>query len=110
MRDGKPTAEFDSSTPWNCDNLNFVRRKSGDESVLRPTEPATPGPQEFAEPPQPTARYGSYRVACDSLRRISGRALGAWADSARWTRSKEEFWYWDPRDPWGVGERTERGS
>jgi hypothetical protein len=39
MRDGKPTAEFDSGTVWNCDNLTFVRRKTGDESVLRPTEP-----------------------------------------------------------------------
>jgi hypothetical protein len=70
----------------------------GATGVMRPTEPGAPGPQEFGEWPQPTARYGSHRVACDSLRAIVQRALGAWADSAHWTRGKEEFWYNDARE------------
>jgi hypothetical protein len=41
MRDGAPVAEFDQTTPiWNCDNLTFVRRRTGNENGLRLTEPS----------------------------------------------------------------------
>ena len=41
MRDGLPVAEFDQTTAiWNCDNLTFVRRRTGSENSLRLTEPS----------------------------------------------------------------------
>ncbi len=41
MRDGVPVAEFDQTTAiWNCDNLTFVRRRTGSENSLRLTEPS----------------------------------------------------------------------
>jgi hypothetical protein len=41
MRDGAPVAEFDLTTViWNCDNLTFVRRRTGSENSLRLTEPS----------------------------------------------------------------------
>jgi hypothetical protein len=41
MRDGVPVAEFDHTTEiWNCDNLTFVRRRTGNENSLRLTEPS----------------------------------------------------------------------
>ena len=39
MGSAGPVAEFDRSTAWNCDNLNFVRWKTGTEIRLRLTEP-----------------------------------------------------------------------
>ncbi len=39
MRDAGPIAEFDQSEAWNCDNLSFVRWKTGSENRLRLTEP-----------------------------------------------------------------------
>ena len=46
----------------------------------------------------PTARYGSLRVARDSVKAIVCRALGAWTDSARWAMGKELFFYRPPGD------------
>jgi len=41
MRDGVPVAEFDQTTAiWNCDNLTFMRRRTGSENSLRLTEPS----------------------------------------------------------------------
>ena len=41
MRGGTPVAEFDQTTAiWNCDNLTFVRRRTGNENSLRLTEPS----------------------------------------------------------------------
>lgn len=41
MRDGAPVAAFDQTTAtWNCDNLTFVRRRTGSENSLRLTEPS----------------------------------------------------------------------
>ena len=41
MRDGAPVAEFVQTTEiWNCDNLTFVRRRTGNENSLRLTEPS----------------------------------------------------------------------
>ncbi len=41
MRDGAPLAEFGQTTEiWNCDNLTFVRRRTGNENSLRLTEPS----------------------------------------------------------------------
>ncbi len=41
MRDSVPVAEFDQTTAiWNCDNLTFVRRRTGNENSLRLTEPS----------------------------------------------------------------------
>jgi len=39
IHDGTPTAEFDASQSWNCDNLAFARWKVGDETRLRLIEP-----------------------------------------------------------------------
>jgi len=39
FRDGLPIAEFDDSPAWNCDNLTFVRWRTGNETRLRLTEP-----------------------------------------------------------------------
>ncbi|MBZ5679920.1 MAG: hypothetical protein LAO24_07420 [Acidobacteriia bacterium] len=39
MRDSAPTAFFDSSAAWNCDNLTFERWRRGNDTVLRLTEP-----------------------------------------------------------------------
>jgi hypothetical protein len=63
------------------------------QAVVRPLGPAvTPArvPSVY-EPAEPAARYGSYRAAGDSLRRIVNRALGSWARSARWKRTREPF-------------------
>jgi hypothetical protein len=46
-------------------------------------------------PPEPTARYGSYAAARESLEVLLRRTLGAWADSATWTRQDEPFYYRD---------------
>ena len=41
MREGAPVAKFDQTTEiWNCDNLAFVRRRTGNENSLRLTEPS----------------------------------------------------------------------
>ena len=39
IRNRTPTAEFDQTPLWNCDNLTFVRSKTGTETRLRLTEP-----------------------------------------------------------------------
>ena len=38
LRDGKPTAEFDNSPMWNCDNLGFVRWNARGGTRLRLNE------------------------------------------------------------------------
>lgn len=40
---------------------------------------------------EPTAHYGSYRAAADSLRVLLQRTLGSWSDSASWQRTREPF-------------------
>ena len=40
VRDGIPTAQFDLSPNWGCDNLSFVRRKTASGMELRLTEPS----------------------------------------------------------------------
>ena len=40
VRDGIPTAQFDLSPNWGCDNLSFVRRKTASGTELRLTEPS----------------------------------------------------------------------
>jgi hypothetical protein len=40
LRDGVPLAVFDQVSNWNCDNLTFVRRRTGNENSLRLTEPS----------------------------------------------------------------------
>ena len=45
--------------------------------------------------PRPTASYGSFAAARDSLRALLRRALGAYADSAAWSRAKVRFLYRD---------------
>ncbi len=40
VRDGTPIAEFDQASNWNCDNLTFVRRRTGNENSLRLTQPS----------------------------------------------------------------------
>jgi len=39
VRDGKPSALFDSSPGWNCDNLTLERWRHNEQTVLRVTEP-----------------------------------------------------------------------
>src|SRR5262249_30678933 len=58
-------------------------------------EASTDTPWVSPDRPHPTARYGSYGAAADTVRAIIRRALGAWADSARWTRGREPFLYRD---------------
>jgi len=45
--------------------------------------------------PRPAVTYGSYAAAQDSLRTLLRRALGAYADSAQWSRAKVKFLYKD---------------
>ena len=40
VRAGTATGEFDQGPNWNCDNLTFVRRRTGNENSLRLTEPS----------------------------------------------------------------------
>jgi len=47
------------------------------------------------EPEDPRASYGTFEAARESLAVIVRRALGACADSARWTRGRTHFLYWD---------------
>ena len=56
--------------------------------------------------PVPRARYGTYPAAMESLRAIVRRALGAWADSARWTSGPQRYLY---RDQLTL-EKTTRGT
>ena len=67
--------------------------RGASQGVLRPAGPAvTPAPvPPVYEPPEPTAHYGSYRAACDSLRLIVNRSLGSWARLASWKRTREPF-------------------
>lgn len=39
VRDGKPTAVFDSGTGWNCESLTFERWRRNEQTVLRVAEP-----------------------------------------------------------------------
>jgi hypothetical protein len=39
LRGGLPVAKFDDSPSWNCDNLTFVRSRTGNETNVRLTEP-----------------------------------------------------------------------
>jgi len=48
-----------------------------------------------AERPNPHVSYRTFAAACDTLRAIARRALGAWADSAQWTRRREPFTFRD---------------
>jgi hypothetical protein len=48
-----------------------------------------------ADRPDPRLSYRTFAVACDSLCAITRRALGAWADSARWVERREGFTYHD---------------
>ena len=70
-------------------------RPGGPPLHVEPTIAPTDTPWVAPDPPRPTARYGSYRAACDGLKAIAGRALGGWAKSARWSRSRERFEYHD---------------
>lgn len=62
---------------------------------VRPAIAETDTPWVAPEPPRPTARYGSYRAASAACRAIARHALGAWADSIRWSSGPEAFWYND---------------
>lgn len=56
VRGGTPTAEFDPSPNWNCDNLTFVRRRTGNENSLRLTEPSLFFIPDTAKDPTSLAR------------------------------------------------------
>lgn len=56
VRDGSPTAEFDQSPGWGCENLTFVRRKTGSENSLRLTEPSLFFISDTAKDPTGLAR------------------------------------------------------
>ena len=56
VRDGTPTAEFDQSPTWNCDNLTFLRRKASSGVELRLTEPSLFFISDTAKDPTGLAR------------------------------------------------------
>jgi hypothetical protein len=72
-----------------------IARPPGAVFEARPSVAPTDTPWVAPEPPRPSARYGSYRAASASLQGIVRRVLGAWADSARWSSGREDFWYND---------------
>ena len=73
-----------------------VARPPGAAAIVpRPAEASPDTPWVAPEPPHPTARYGSLNAAAESLRSIVRSALGAWADSARWSRARESFEFHD---------------
>ena len=69
--------------------------RGASQGVIRPTGPGvTPAPSASDapyQPAEPTAHYGSYPVACDSLRALVRRALGRWSHLAGWRRTREPF-------------------
>src|SRR5262249_30269500 len=75
--------------------LPWLAGPAGSQGVVRPTGPVVPParapPDAPYAPAEPTARYGSYRAAGDSLRLIVRHALGSWADRATWKRTREPF-------------------
>jgi hypothetical protein len=58
---------------------------------------SSPRDTAWSEPdePAPSAGYGSFARACDSLRVLLRRTLGAYADSAGFTRGSTRFEYVD---------------
>ena len=56
VRDGTPTAQFDLSPNWGCDNLSFVRRKTASGMELRLTEPSLFFISDTAKDPTGLAR------------------------------------------------------
>ena len=57
MRDGAPVAEFDQTAAvWNCDNLTFMRRRTGNENSLQLTEPSLFFISDTAKDPTALAR------------------------------------------------------
>lgn len=63
--------------------------------LLSSAAPADDAQWATAARPDPRVGYGTFAVACDSVRALTRAALGAWADSARWSLRREPFTYRD---------------
>ena len=66
--------------------------------VVRPMSPSVSPesslpdtPWVAYEPSEPSAHYGSYQAARESLRILVKRSLGSWSDSATWKQTREPF-------------------